>query len=419
MESLSEIQNWLLFEGRRILADSACLRETKLTAAQRVALSQQQQYRKRSRTRFPVPEKWLWSDRSLSQASDWLSACFKASLIPAGGLVVDGCCGAGADAVALAHGRHVRAVDFEPWMVALTKSNAKSHGLEVSGIIAPFDGKALQDADWLHVDPDRRMSSRKTLDDTAFSPSLIDILKHAELVSGTLVKIAPTTRFSEQSKKVLGQGWVRVWLGNRGECRQQVLVHGDTIVDRLLERMSINGSVRNGTGWPKSVAVLLAHSDSADRQFEADYFCGPTGSEPPTISATANQVGPYVYDLDSTLFAANLHSVWALGNNLLPISGEFGYYTAGHLRQSPWASVYEVIDILAWDDRSVRKWLKANAVGQVEVKCRLIKFEAIGYQTRFSKSQGQPISMLVTRIGPKVRCLVCRRIVRTKESCCP
>ena len=155
-----------------MLDDPARLPKATLSAAQRVCLEQQIFWRKRSQPRFPDPGKWLWTDRSLSQASDWTTASYKASLFPVGETVADGCCGAGADAAALAGRCRVLAVDLDPWMVALTDSNAAAHGREVNVYCEVLSRASLREARWLHVDPDRRMGDAKTLDAISFSPPL-------------------------------------------------------------------------------------------------------------------------------------------------------------------------------------------------------------------------------------------------------
>ena len=404
---LSELQQRLLNEGRLLLDDAAHLRKASLTLSQRAILTQQIQWRKRSRTRFPDPSKWLWSDRSLSQASDWMTACYKASLFPRDVLVLDGCCGAGADAVALAGRGSVLAVDNDPWMVALSQNNAIAHDRIVSGFTELLSAESLRNARWMHIDPDRRASEAKTLEVTDFSPPLSDVLHLARAVSGAMIKIAPSSILDERCTDCLKSGWVRVWVGSRGECRQQLLMTGEHLVSSFLERTKVLDQASDNAGQEMAFAVLLHESDSEQIQIQESHFFGqPCAS----LSSNHDGIGPLIYDLHPTLFASKLHCQWARDNQLVAITGQYGFYSAQQKVVSPWASGFELLEILPWDDRQVRKWLMKHGVGSVEVKCRLIRLDASAFQRRFSRPTGQPISILVTRVDGRTRCLICRRL---------
>jgi hypothetical protein len=228
---LSSDERWLAESARRLLelspaaADAACA-----NAWQVNCLKQQRLLRQRSRHRFPEPQRWLWTERSLAQSSDWWSAQFKAGLFPCGEDRVDACCGAGVDTVALAAHGQVTSIDADPLMTALTVSNAAAHGQRVRAITGLVDqgllSRLAQEARWLHVDPDRRPSERRTTTADEFSPSLDELLESTPLFAGAVVKLAPSTRMSPQTEQRVEDQCQRMWIGNRGECRQQLLLTG-------------------------------------------------------------------------------------------------------------------------------------------------------------------------------------------------
>ena len=126
---------WLIEHGRELLQSisdqnsSAAVRG--LAAWQSELLRQQIGFRRRSRSRFPRPDLWLWTDVSLAQASDHWSASYKAGLFPIGEPVVDACCGAGSDLVALAGRGRALGIDADPALAALAQDNARVHGFDV------------------------------------------------------------------------------------------------------------------------------------------------------------------------------------------------------------------------------------------------------------------------------------------------
>lgn len=409
-KGLTETQHWLLQHGRRYLeiaqgrvfpqaASDPPSSLPGLTPNQRVLLDQQLEWRKRSRTRFPDPGLWLWTDRSLSQASDWWTALFKARLFPENELVIDGCCGAGADAVAFAGRGPVLAIDSDPWLAALTENNATAHGRIVTAFAEPFSVESLRGAKFLHVDPDRRPVERKVLDADQFSPPLSALLELVKSVRGAVLKIAPATQMDSELWNVIEQKCFRVWVGNRGECRQQLLVSGEEVVARLAK--VLDGLETSG---PKSVAVNLS-----DSGLNVDWFSGCSRTNAERVSQEPRLLR-YIYDLHATLFASKLHPQWAEQNELQAIGDEHGFYTSDRLVQTPWASAFEVLEIFAWDDRRVRKWLREHHAGPVEVKNRLVRMNASAYQRRYSDAErGEPVTLLVTRLGSTIKCIATRR----------
>jgi len=390
-----------------------------LTATEQLLLDQQREWRKRSRHRFPDPNLWLWSDRSLSQASDWMSASYKATLFPKDETVLDGCCGAGVDAVALAGRGPTWAVDCDPWMVALTESNALAHARRVDGFAESFSRESLRDVRWMHADPDRRALRGKTLDAEAFSPCLSELVAMARGLDGAVIKIAPSSRLDAPCETRLQADWIRVWLGSRGECQQQLLLTGSAIVDSFLTRAKSPIATLHGMAGPSRVAVVLQHSATEGLGFVESYFSNDTSCAPPLRhqDVSGSEMGPVIYDLNATLYASHLHELWADQHQLTPIGTEFGFYSGAQAVHSAWASCFELLDILPWDDRQVCKWLRSHDIGTVEVKSRLTRLDANIFQRRYSRPEGAKASLLVTRIGPRTRCMVCRRI--TSETSAP
>ncbi len=386
---------WLVREGRQILQDypltaSGVVAKTALKNWQTVILEQQLTLRWRSRKRFPDPELWLWTDRSLSQASDYWSAKYKAGLFPVGARVLDACCGAGSDLVALAARGEVYGLDLNSSLAILAKDNCREHGysVEVTACSLP---EAWTDvaSDWISIDPDRRPGGAKTTRSDLFSPTLEEVLGMAECCQGGIVKLAPSTQIdAELSSRVDGSA-ERLWVGSQGECRQQLL---------------LLGNLRQGL---RRRAVLCQPTLDVEtsQELSVQEFTG----DPDSHVQPTNRCSTFLFDLHNTLHAANLQAAWATTHGLRCLTDQHGYFTGDQLLHSPWLQAFEVLEVLPWDDRRVRKWLHGYQAGSVEVKCRSVKIDANAYQKQYSRPAGKPVTLLVTRLGDRVRAIATQR----------
>ncbi|HBE69907.1 MAG TPA: hypothetical protein DDW52_17310 [Planctomycetaceae bacterium] len=407
-------RRWLLEDAHRLLRGTEPPARTE-DSWTREFLRVQLGFVRRMRRRFPSGQTWVWTDRSLAQASDWWSAQYKAALFPTGEHVADICCGAGVDSAAIALRGPITAQDADPYLLDLMLSNTharlgemnaqnveigrESHN-EVSILAGRFPDLFPKDVAWMHADPDRRTAvsgnDQKTLNAEQFDPSLTDLLQHAATVNGAVIKLAPLTRFTQADTSIstdleqlpmleeLAVPWRRIWLSSYDECRQQLLVLGNCCPDDMP-----HGEHRAALCYP----------------IEAEY----TG--PPQLTAeVSKQPLRFLYDLHPCLSAASLKGAWAREHGLEALADHSGYYTSDDAIDSPFAQRLEVIDVIPWDDRQVRKWLRKFGAGIVEVKCRLAPVDATQAQKRYSRDTGeQPVTLVVTRIEKRVRAIACLR----------
>lgn len=392
--TVSDSWSWLIREGHEILRQVSLLSQTplridwrnsRLLEWQRAMLEEQVRFRLRSRDRFPDEENWLWTDRSLQQASDWLSATYKANLFAADLPVMDACCGAGADLVALAQHHRVVGVDRDPRMTSLARANLRAHRLEGDVCVADVPrslGNLSRAA--LHIDPDRRSGderSTRTTHGEAFSPSLAESMELAARARAAIIKLAPAT---ELQSEALADDWRRAWLGSPRACPQQLLLRGDTLLQIPANH----------------VAAILCRPEAA-----AQVYSGVAT----TACDIVDEPSEFLYEPHPPLYAAHLAATWAAEHGAMALSNPRGYFTGAEQLTSPWAQTFRVLDFFAWDDRRVRKWLRANDAGTLEVKSRLVVVDAGQLQRRYSQPEGRPLVCLLTRIGKGTRAIMAER----------
>jgi hypothetical protein len=421
---------WLVDEGFRILHQSATSAHegdfssySGLSFWQRNLLHEQLRLRARAGRRFPDPELWLWTDRSLSQASDWWSAQWKANLVPEQSQIVDACCGAGADLVAFAGRCHrVTGIDRAPWLIELAAANLRHHQLtaELRLCEFPSDDPPLHDESaWLHVDPDRRTTGRKTGDPDQFSPSLREVMTVSEDMAGAIIKLAPSSQLNASHLSASRRSAERVWLGLHGECRQQLLILGDAVA-RLKQLAAADGWLDENVYASQitrrtAVQVFGAPTPGAVPNYVA-FQAGDHRSPAGAVVDSEQELDQFVLDLDNTLHASDLQSAWAERHSLKAISDPKGFYTSTCSPASPWVQSFRVEQVIPWDDRRVRKLLRQLGAGIVEVKTRLVKLDANFWQRRYSTPLGKKYTLLVTRFGNRVRCVVAQRARRKWKS---
>lgn len=414
---------WLIDNGRRLLAEVGwcspkefnigALAAERLTTWQQSLLQQQVELRWRSRTRFPRPDTWLWTERSLAQASDHWSARYKASLFPINHTVVDACCGAGVDLVALAGRGEVIGIDNDWRMAALSHDNARAHGYRVVVATEEIDGDWLVRGEWLSIDPDRRPSGRRTTEADEFSPTLETVLTIARSARGAIIKLAPSTRIDNERLKWMEDMGQRVWLGNQGECRQQLLLTGQLAEASMRKAVLCEPEAprdfhgKNNTELKRDITA----ERPAHERFGLEYM-----GDPAALIDLSDSPDRFVFDLHNVLHASDLQTSWADRHNLRCLGSAHGYFTADSPLDSPWASAFEVLEVLPWDDRQLRKWLRKRGAGKVEVKTRglldrSIHIDANACQKRYSAAEGEPMTLLVTRLANRIRCIVARRLV--------
>jgi len=390
---------WLINDGHDALQEmdpSVGKQPTqRLTEWQLNLLREQLELRRRSGPRFPDPTRWLWTQRSLAQASDWWCAHYKASLFPADVNAVDGCCGAGVDLVALCERGTVTAIDRDPVLIALANANLALHGHGPAAAVGelPRDLPAASaDSMWLHLDPDRRAVDsveRRLRKAEDYSPSLQESLEMARGYAAAMIKLAPASIIEPEVETAFRStvGLTRCWLGNLGECRQQLLLTGN---------LASSSEVRS--------AVLCEPHTSATLE-----PLTIQGSRQDTVSGREKPLR-YIYDCHAVLHASQLTMSWAKLADAEPLATSQGYFTSDAATCSPWAQCFEVLDVLPWDQRRVKRWLREHKVGEVEVKKRLLQLDANECQRQLRGTGDDKITLMITRLGERVRAIVARRI---------
>ena len=301
----------------------------------------------------------------LEQATRADVARWRAARFAAAGArrIVDLGCGLGADALAFADaGLDVLAVDADPVTAIFAGANL---GRPVTCADAEtVAGQLLAGADAVFLDPARRTAAGRTWRVGDLSPSW-------EFATGLLdgrlgcIKAAPGL----PATAIPGRSGV-TWVSHRGDL--------------------VETSVWS---WGSRVAVLL-----------------PAGLELASGPApVVGELGGYLYEPDPAVIRAGALGRLAELLGAHAVQPGIAYLTGDAAMTTGFATGFEVLEVLAFDERTLRAWVRENGVGILEIKVRGLDVDPAMLRRRLKPSGSGSATLVLTPTPAGARALVVRR----------
>lgn len=321
-----------------------------------------------------APSLFLTKD-GLEQATRADVARWRAGRFAAAGAktVVDLGCGIGADALAFLHaGLDVVAVEADPVTAVLAEANL---GRPV--IVADATEVAaglLRDGAAVFVDPARRTSAGRTWRVEDLSPPWAFA---TGLLAGRVgcLKAAPGLPSGFLPAEVAA-----VWVSHSGDL--------------------VETSLWSGAGVPGSrTALLLPSGHELDAGVRAEPVVGPPAS--------------YLYEPDPAVIRSGAVAALAERLGAYTLASRVAYLTADELVVSPFATAFEVLDVLAFDERTLRAWVREHSVGSLEIKVRGLDVDPAILRRKLKPRGGASATLVLTPTVDGARALVARRVTQT------
>jgi SAM-dependent methyltransferase len=378
---LESFQRLLAPEGQRLLAAlpayDAAQALTVGSAAQAAGHDEalvataltQSRLRARARAKFGEDaDRLYFTADGLEQSTRSLVAAHRAARFAQADVarIADLGCGIGGDLPHLVRaGRDgVLAIDRDPLTVAVAAANMAALGLtsRVEMRCTDVTTVDLSAVDAAFVDPARRRGGSRTFDPRAYSPPYSFVLDLASRVPATAAKLAPGIPHD-----MLPAGAEAEW----------VSVSGD-VVECALWCGQLAGTIaRRATLLPTGATIT---GDGLTR-------------------APAGPVGRFLHEPDGAVIRAGLVAEVAdqLGGHLLDTT--IAYITSERAAASPFATAYEVLDVLPFGLKRLRSLLRERDIGVLAIKKRgsAIEPERLRRQLRLRGSAAATI--VVTRIA--------------------
>ena len=360
------------------------------------------------------PERWFWTRQLLEQASDEATAQETAADFDPGTKVVDICCGAGADSIALAkRGANVQSIDRCPIACWLASHNARQQRVSIDVVSQAAEDCILQPNAFIHIDPDRRADGSRSNQFERLSPNWTTISKMLESCKGMSLKLGPGHRIAwnqlpqqvdhppESIRFIAKDGTVRQqrWSWGLGRWPRNSI----TVSMLLNERSRKNAETFSELHTNRNDAETLYKENWFHETFLQSTMVRHVGD------VTVDQVGDYVADYDPSLRAAELSPSFAAryGWNLLH-SGS-GYLSSDRPTIHPLVRWYRVLENVPLDRKHLKVLSKQLSVKRWELKSRGVDvdLDAMRKILVTDRASERGLSILFTEIGDSHRALIC------------
>lgn len=389
-------ESWLLgSEAEPYLVEAAAddadelallTRLRKSLSAERARLVvEQATLRRRARAKFSHAGRMFFTAVGLEQATDEVTAAYKAARFPSGATILDACCGIGGDLLALGRRGPADGLDRDPITAARAAANCRvmqslvGNEFRASVEAAVVEPRRVAESDAWHIDPDRRPTGRRTTHVELHEPGL-DVLDEMLAINPHgAVKLAPSAELPEA-----WSGAEAEWISRRGECKQLVAWFG---------RLARTPGQRRAT-------IV----DDAGR---STTLAGRDDAPPPDVP----QLGKFMFEPDAAVLAAGLVGELAREYQIAAVHPGSVYLTGDAPHVGSLLATFEIIDALPFDQKRLRAWLAERNVGALEIKQRGVEVNVERLRRELQPRGEAARSLILVRRGDRVTAVLARRVV--------
>ncbi|MHA6524242.1 THUMP-like domain-containing protein [Tessaracoccus sp. G1721] len=328
--------------------------------------------RRRARAKFARADEMLFTHDGLEQATRDTVRRWRAARFAAAGVatVWDLGCGIGADAMAFAEvGLEVHAVDADPATVEAASWNLALVGAGPAQV-ARAEESAVPRADGVFLDPARRTARGRTWHVADFTPPWQLVLDHLASPRFVCVKLGPGL-----PKELIPGGVRATWVSDGGDVVEV------SLWNRLPEGRS---------------AVLLSGGDVLE-------LTAADGAQPPPV----DRLGAYVYEPDGAAIRAGLVGEAVPGAWLL--DPHVAYLTSDNPVETPWATRFQVLDVLDYSVKALRGYVRERGIGTLEIKKRAIDVDPAALRRELRPKGSAAATIILARTPGGTKAIVARR----------
>jgi hypothetical protein len=359
---------------RTRVADVARLRKH-CTMEQASAAIELCDLRRRATAKFPLADRMFFDRVALEQATGQIEADYKARRLAkqlTNACVVDLGCGIGGDAMAIARVATVIAVEQSDVRAKMAELNLHADpSCQSFRVICGDALRHLAGADAFHIDPDRRVTGKRSASLNEMDPGIEAIHCLMERIPSGMIKLSPATDYSDMPFA----GEIEV-ISHRRECRQMIVWTGALALAQLR-------------------ATVLPSGESI------------TDAEP--CRYEVRDIGTYLYDPDPAVTRLRLLPQLASRLTLDFLCPGQTVLTSDAAVTSPLATAFRVIDVMGFHERKFARYLRDKGFGEVTVKPRGIKADVDRLAKQFSETKGPPVAVFLLRLEKKIVAVVCER----------
>ncbi len=331
--------------------------------------------RGRAAAKFSRASDLYFTPVGLEQASAEPVARWRAERLPQGALILDLCCGNGADAAALAARGHVLAFDRNPAAALCARANAEVYGLEDRLHVACADVTRLRlHGDAAFFDPSRRRHGRRVRAAEEYEPPLAfaaEILSH---VPSLCVKVSPAL-----DDAVMERMGARIeFVSDRGECKEASL-------------------------WFGAIGPVAARSASL---LPAGITLGMDPNAPPP---PVSEPRGWLYEPDSAVVRAHLIAEIAERLGAFRLDSQIAYLTSDAYASSPFATAYRILEWMPFSLKRVQNRLRQMGRRVYAIKRRGVPLEPEALSRQLTGAGDCEAVVVLTRVNGAPAAIICER----------
>ncbi len=358
------------------------------TPARAALIMELTRLRIRAEKKFSRANTMGFTRRGYEQSTSEPVARFKAQRFAGIGSVADVCCGIGGDLIAIADREGAEktfGIDCDPLCLMMAATNAEAYDCRVSLVETTFDEFDASMFDAIHIDPDRRVDGRSVKPDL-IEPPLNSILEKYSDRKSLAVKLAPATEFDDDAADVLcGPGIERHWIGDRRECKQQVLWTGSLV------------------RYPDSRVATRVFADGTFEEFAANNEL--LAKQVPL----AEVLGKYIFEPHAAVRAAHLTDAIAHSRNLRRLEPRIPYLTGSRPDDVGLLSMFRILDVMQTNVRKIAVRLKELDAREIEVKHRGVEQVSADQVKRIILDGSKRLTVILTRFSNKRIAIIAQR----------
>lgn len=380
--------------GQALLAEAVALAPTEATvlrcltrlrrrhsaALTAVAIEQALLRRKAAASgKFACADQMYFTRDGLEQATGEIVARYRARRYAPFGAVADLACGLGGDAIALAQGHAVLAVDRDRLRLALARENARAYGVagQVQPVLADLTNLPPPRAGAIFCDPGRRTATgRRIFSAQAYQPPLALIEGWRQQVPALGVKVSPGIDYADLPPAAEAEV---EFIAERGVLKEAVLWYGP-----------LRTAARRATLLPGGETLA-------------------TDGEP-APGIPLELPGRVLYEPDPAVIRAHLVTHLARQLGAAQLDADIAYLTADTATAvpTPFARAYAIVEALPFSLKQLRARLRALDAGVVTVKKRgsPLDVDALARQLR---GQGDhALIVVLTHVQGRPYAIICQ-----------
>ncbi len=329
--------------------------------------------RKKAISKFTQADKMFFTQEALEQSTGEIIANHRAKRFIGMQKVADLTCGIGGDTIAISkYAKYTYALDIDPIKTAITRHNANCYNRKIDVINNDINAW-FPITDAVFIDPSRRADGERFKIGHTI-PSLDMILETVyKKISNIGIKLSPLLNY----EMLEWDGEIEI-ISENNICKEIVLWNGDLTTCK-----------RRATILPSGISLI---------QIE------------PTPKIEITRPLNYIYEPDKAIIRAKLIRELAITYKLKLLDKHIAYLTSDYLIHSPLLKSYKVIDIMPFNLKKLRAYLRKRKIGKVIIKKRAFPLTPEELQKKLHLKGDKEITLIATTINQIHTIFICENL---------